>query len=141
MTVSNLNESSCIEIDKLIKSFFSVFDNTGGKQPDFSLLDGMFVKFGMIHKLDKAGVESMDLIAFKTPRIKLFQNGQLLNFHEWETSHKTMIEGNLATRQSKYQKTGFLNGETYQGQGTKHFQLIKTLAGWKITAMTWEDLT
>jgi len=127
-------------INSLIEYFYKVFDNRTGKQPNLTALDDFFIPGGMIYKRADSTIETMDLQAFKTPRKALFDSGCLHDFHEWETSEQTTLNSGLATRISTYQKKGFLNGENYQGQGTKHFQLIKTQGGWKITSMVWEDL-
>lgn len=139
MKTSDTSATEHAAIDQLIEHFFAVFDNRRGKQPDFALLDGIFLDHGMIYKRDATGVEAMDLAAFKAPRIELFKSGQLQDFHEWETAEKTVIELGLAARFSSYQKAGILHAAVYQGRGIKHFQLVKTKTGWKISSMTWED--
>ncbi len=139
MTDSVQHQTDLQDIDKLITRFFAVFDNRAEKKPVFSVLDQVFIDGGMIYKRDASSIESMDLKSFKTPREALFASGVLRDFYEWEIHHQTTVNMGLASRVSTYQKAGFLNDESYQGHGVKHFQLIKTDMGWKIVSITWED--
>ncbi len=135
-----MKNSDLTAINTLIDNFFKVFDNRTKKQPNLAVLDEVFITGGMIYKREGCDVEAMDLSTFRTPREALFASGSLRDFYEWETSEQTTLNNGLATRVSTYQKKGLLHGEVYQGQGTKHFQIIKTQDGWKITSMVWEDL-
>ena len=63
----------------------------------------------------------------------------LTNFRETELDEETKIAGHIAQRYSNYQKTGNLNGTDFAENGTKLFQFIKTINGWKISSLVWED--
>ncbi len=126
-------------IDLLIAQFFQVFDNRSGQTPDFSIMAQLLLPAVVIHKIDLAEIEGMNLASFLAPRVQLFESGQLTGFHEWETENQTIINGHLASRISYYAKSGQLNGQLYQGSGVKHFQLVKKPAGWQIAAMIWQD--
>ena len=56
-----------------------------------------------------------------------------------ELEEETKIVGHIAQRHSIYQKTGNLNGTYFVENGTKLFQFIKTIDGWKINSLVWED--
>ncbi len=83
--------------------------------------------------------EVYNLKSFIQPRRALLTNGSLVEFSEIEVSERTVIISNMAQRISKYKKDGILNGIFFEQTGTKFFQLIKTVDGWKIVSVIWED--
>lgn len=133
-----------VEVDQLLLNqltyrFFGIFNNVNGHQPDWEkmretcLPEAIFIK--------KTGLEEeiYDLQSFLTPRVKILADGTLKEFKEWELSAETKISGNIAQRFSIYEKSGALNGTPFKASGNKIFQFIKTLEGWKISALVWED--
>lgn len=133
------NSKDKTEINKVINSFFSVFDNRLGKTPDFNIIYDLFIRKGVIVKKDKSGLEIMSLDEFVKPREILLTSGSLTDFNEWETESTTVIENGIAIRKCKYEKKGLLNGEHYSGRGDKHIQLAKTENEWKIVSVLWQD--
>jgi hypothetical protein len=69
----------------------------------------------------------------------LLTQGALLHFHEREISSTTQIFDGIATRTSRYSKSGLLDGNDYSGSGTKCFQLVDLGTGWRIAALAWVD--
>ena len=138
-----LNDQAAIDL--LIHQFFSVFDNRDGKVPDFDLLHELLFDEVTIYKLnsDEADVfvssEVMDKSSFIQPREKLFIDGDIESFHEWETQAETNITGLLATRVSSYAKQGRISGKVLSGHGKKHFQLLKICDQWRIASVIWQD--
>jgi hypothetical protein len=128
-----------IHIDKITKQFFDLFNNTNHKQPEWKILDKICIAETIIIK--KTGVHQTiyDLASFIEPRKSILTNGTLTDFHERELYEETKIVGHIAQRNSKYQKTGNLNGTYFVESGTKLFQFIKTIDGWKINSLIWED--
>ena len=47
--------------------------------------------------------------------------------------------GNIAQRWCTYEKSGRLNSVAFHATGTKTIQFIKTAAGWRISAVAWDD--
>lgn len=76
---------------------------------------------------------------FVEPREKLLSDGRLVEFSEWETSERTEIVGDVASRVGEYSKSGMMNGQPYEGSGTKVFQFVRTAEGWRIVAFSWSD--
>lgn len=126
-------------IGRVITQFFQVFDNRNSQTPDFSSMEQLLLPTVVIHKTEQGQLEAMTYSTFLKPRIQLFESGQLSDFHEWETDSQTTINGHLATRISKYEKSGCLDQQSFTGSGTKHFQLIKTQEVWQIAALIWQD--
>ncbi|MFC9238255.1 DUF4440 domain-containing protein [Streptomyces decoyicus] len=76
---------------------------------------------------------------FIEPRQRLLTDGRLVEFSEWETSERTEIAGDIASRFSEYRKSGTLDGEPFEGGGTKTIQFVRTSEGWRIAALAWYD--
>lgn len=126
------------EIDVVTAEFFGAFDNRGGKAADVArirrlvLPDGVIVKTGpefTVYTVDE----------FIEPRERLLTDGRLVEFSEWETSARTEIAGDIASRFGAYRKSGILNGEPFEGGGTKTIQFVRTPEGWRIAAFAWYD--
>jgi len=79
------------------------------------------------------------LTTFIEPRQQLLTDGTLTAFKEHEISEQTTIVGNLASRISRYEKSGYLHGVYFKDYGTKFFQFINTSKGWQLYALCWED--
>ena len=65
--------------------------------------------------------------------------GELTRFQEMELSATTEVFGNIAHRFSAYAKSGTLRRVTFHTRGAISTQFIRTPAGWKISAMAWDD--
>lgn len=126
-------------LNQLTKSFFNLFTNINGKKPDFESIDDICLNETIIIKKDKNNEEVYTLDSFITPRKRILTDGTLTEFEEYEVNEETKIVNNIAQRFSKYQKRGYLNGNYFEGNGTKFFQYVKTAKGWKINSVIWED--
>ncbi|GAA3118994.1 hypothetical protein GCM10020254_77530 [Streptomyces goshikiensis] len=67
------------------------------------------------------------------------RGGRMVEFSEWETSERTDIAGDIASRFGEYRKSGILDGEAFEGGGTKTIQFVRTPEGWRIAAFAWYD--
>ncbi|MEU4799322.1 DUF4440 domain-containing protein [Streptomyces sp. NPDC023327] len=126
------------EIDTLTADFFGAFDNRGGKPADVARLRRLMLPGGVIvstgEKLTAYTVEE-----FIEPRERLLADGRLVEFSEWETSERTSIVGDIAARFGEYRKAGILDGEPFEGSGTKSIQFVRGEDGWRIASFTWYD--
>ncbi|MBF9071551.1 nuclear transport factor 2 family protein [Streptacidiphilus fuscans] len=126
------------EIDALTAEFFGAFDNRGGRTPDVERLRRLVIPEGVIVCTNpKYGAYTLE--EFIEPREKLLSDGRLVEFSEWETSERTEIVDDLATRFCRYRKSGLLDGEPYGGDGTKTLQFVRTPEGWRIASAVWFD--
>ncbi|MFJ4778458.1 DUF4440 domain-containing protein [Streptomyces sp. NPDC088762] len=126
------------EIDLLTAEFFGAFDNRGGKAADVARIRRLMIPGGVIvatgPELTVYTVEE-----FVEPRERLLGGGRLVEFAEWETSERTEIAGDIASRFGEYAKSGILDGEPFEGAGTKTIQFVRTPQGWRIAAFAWYD--
>ncbi|MGW7455292.1 DUF4440 domain-containing protein [Streptomyces sp. NPDC054787] len=129
---------SKVEIDALTAEFFGAFDNRGGASADVARIRRLMVPGGVIVKTGpEFTVYTVD--EFIAPRELLLAGGRLAEFSEWETSERTEIAGDVASRVGEYRKSGILDGEPFEGAGTKTIQFVRTPEGWRIAAFAWHD--
>ncbi|MFI0258217.1 DUF4440 domain-containing protein [Streptomyces sp. NPDC017056] len=126
------------EIDAITTEFFGAFDNRGGRAADVARIRKLVLPTGVIvstgEKFTAYTVEE-----FIEPRLRLLTEGRLVEFSEWETSERTEIAGDIASRFGTYRKSGVMDGRPFEGSGTKTFQFVRTPEGWRIAAFAWFD--
>lgn len=128
------------ELDQLMRTFLGAFDNTGGKRPNINAIREVFIPQGMIIKNVGDELVIYDLESFIEPREKILTDGTATEFSEWEVSERTEIFGSIAHRFSAYRKSGSLNGEWFEGSGSKTTQFVRTPDGWRMSSMAWDDV-
>jgi hypothetical protein len=135
---SNINGDS-IDITEIAELFFAVFTNKDGRIPHIYTLQRICIPEAII--IQKAGttLNTYTIDAFASSRQKILTDGTLTDFEERETSEETKIFNNIAQRNSRYEKSGVLNGVYFQQTGTKLFLFVKLGSDWKISALVWED--
>ena len=127
------------KIDVLIAKFFSAFDNRDGVTPQLADLINCFADKAIVVRRSDSGTELYTVREFARPRINLLTQGALLHFHQREISSTTQIFDGIATRTSRYSKSGLLDGNDYSGSGIKCFQLVDLSIGWRIASLAWVD--
>jgi hypothetical protein len=127
------------ELDPLVRAFYSAFDNREGRVATMEAVTSLFAPGAVIAKRAAAGFEISTPEDFARPRVELLRGPALVGFHEWETSSDSRIEGDLALRTSRYEKSGVMDGAPYAGKGTKFFQFIRIEGHWRILSLAWAD--
>jgi hypothetical protein len=127
------------EIDALIRTFFSAFDNRGDALPALYRVMDCFMDKAVIVRRSTLATDIYTPLEFSLPRIDLLTHGALRDFHEYETSSSTAVFGAIAVRTSRYAKLGMLDGWVYSESGTKCFQLVNDGDGWRISSLAWAD--
>ena len=84
-------------------------------------------------------VTTTDVHGFIAPRAELLVRGRLVAFEEHETESRTDIHGAIAQRWLRYAKRGTLDGQPFEGSGTKSLQFVRTARDWKIASLVWTD--
>jgi hypothetical protein len=87
----------------------------------------------------RSKAHTSDLLTFIDKRKKILTDGTLLEFEEKEIDEKTIIEAGIATRFSRYKKTGIAYRQRFNMIGYKIFHFIKVYGSWKISSIVWED--
>ena len=126
-------------IDTLVRAFFAVFDNRGGRRPRLGELHELCLPECVITKSEPSGLTVTGLEAFIAPRAELLSGGRLVDFFEEEVAGRTDLFGGVAQRISVYRKSGVLDGVAFSARGVKTLQFVRTADGWRISAVAWED--
>ncbi|GAA2641077.1 MULTISPECIES: Cif family virulence factor [Streptomyces] len=131
--------SSKAEIDVVTAEFFGAFDNRGGRSADLDRIRRLTLPNAVI-TLTGPQFTVYTVDEFIEPRrLLLSAGGRLAEFSEWETSERTEIAGDIASRFGGYRKSGTLDGKPFEGAGTKTIQFVRTARGWRIAAFAWYD--
>jgi hypothetical protein len=93
----------------------------------------------LLIKNSGASPEISNIHHFIEPRQRAVVSGELACFSEVETAEITELFGNVAHRFSTYAKRGTLKGVPFEARGVISMQFIKTPAGWRMSAMAWDD--
>ncbi|MEV5824660.1 DUF4440 domain-containing protein [Spirillospora sp. NPDC052242] len=128
------------ELDRMMRTLFGAFANTGGSGPNLGVIREMFIPQAVIIKNVGGETEVYDLDSFIAPRQEMLTDGTLTEFSEWEITEQTEIFGSIAHRFSAYGKSGFRDGEWFEGSGRQTTQFVRTNAGWKMTSAAWDDV-
>jgi hypothetical protein len=126
------------ELDALTAEFFGAFDNRAGQAADVARIRRLMLPGGVI-VVTGPEFTVYTVEQFIEPRERLLNEGRLVEFAEWETSERTEIAGDIASRVGEYRKSGLFDGEPYEGAGVKTFQFVRTPQGWRIAAFSWYD--
>src|SRR6266566_1515376 len=126
-------------LQSLIGEFFAAVSFPQGGAPQYDRIRGIFIPEGLLIKNSGETPEISSLDAFIAPRQELVDTGRLTAFDEVELAARTEAFGNVAHRLSTYEKRGVQDGVAFSAIGIITTQSIATPAGWRITAMAWDD--
>lgn len=127
------------DIQAAIGCFFDAF--TSGPGVDARLTDLRAVLLPEARIVRTCGLPpvSYDVDSFIEPRRAMLTDGTLTDFHEEPLEGRLDVFGDIAQWFGRYTKQGLLNGQPYSGGGAKSIQLVRTEAGWRISAVVWDD--
>jgi len=127
------------QLDRLTTEFFLAVSFEEGATPNYENIYELFIESGLLVKNTGSTPEINTVRQFIEPRQVAVRNGELTRFHEIELCETTEIFGNVAHRFNSYAKSGTIKGVPFTARGMVSTQFIKTTAGWKISAMAWDD--
>lgn len=139
MTQQQQENITKAELDRLTDAFFRVVSFEAGATPPYDDLYTLFIERAIIIKNSTDTPEISNVQQFIEPRQAMVASGELTRFREVELSEITELFGNVAHRFSSYAKSGTMRGVAFEAHGMISTQFIKTPAGWKISAMAWDD--
>ena len=128
-----------VAIDAVVADFYALFDNRDGLSVLLDAPERVFAPGAVVTRRDGDALATMDVAAFLAPRRAGLADGTLRDFHEYETAARTSVAGGIATRRSCYRKQGLRDGLAIDGEGVKSLHLARTVDGWRITTVLWED--
>ncbi len=127
------------ELDALTVKFFRAVSFEAGEVPSYEEIYTIFIESGLLIKNTASAPEISSVRQFIAPRQALVASGELTRFREWELSESSQIFGNVAHRFSAYAKSGTTKGSPFETRGMITTQFVRTPAGWKMSAMAWDD--
>lgn len=128
-----------VALQSLIGEFFAAVSFPEGGAPQYDRIRDVFIPEGLLIKNSGETPEISGLDAFIAPRQELVDTGRLTSFDELEVAARTEVFGNVAHRLSTYEKRGVQDGVAFSAIGIITTQFIATTAGWRMTAMAWDD--
>ena len=128
-----------VELDRLAAEFFRAVTFQSGEKPRYEDIETLFIESGLLIKNSATTPEISTVRQFVAPRQALVASGELTRFRESELAETTQIFGHIAHRFSAYEKSGTLKGVSFEARGMISTQFIRTPAGWRMSAMAWDD--
>ncbi|MGO4597423.1 DUF4440 domain-containing protein [Terrabacter sp. 2RAF25] len=133
------HQSDLGEIQSVVDTFFAAFATGPDLAERMASLRGLFVPQALVTSTGGRAPAVMDIDAFIEPRRALLGNGTLSEFAEWPTEGRIDVFGDIAHWFGSYAKTWVQDGSVVEGRGMKSIQLVRTAAGWRISAAAWDD--
>lgn len=126
------------QIGEIVRTFFAAFTSGSDIEARLDGLREVVLPEALIVRT--CGVRtSYDLDGFIEPRRQLLSSGRVTDFREWEVDGTTAVYGDIAHHWCTYAKEWMEGGEQVTGAGAKSIQLVRTEAGWRISALAWDD--
>ena len=133
------NDADNSAVEALATRMYAAFANRDGRIPDLDGLREVFLPQSTICKAIPGQEQVQTLDEFIEQRRPLLTQGRLVDFAEWETDSRTWIVGNIASRESLYEKSGVLDGTPFRTRGAKQMQFVRIDGRWWIGALAWDD--
>jgi hypothetical protein len=127
------------ELKGLMDGFLDAVSFDQGSRPHYERIRDIVIDKGKLIKAISVPAEVSTVDQFIAPRRQMVDSGELTAFKETERSAVTEVFGNVAHRFSTYDKSGISNGAAFTGAGMISTQFVRTVDGWKISSMAWDD--
>lgn len=126
-------------IADLLRTFFAAFTSGPDSVARLDALREAFLAQAVITRTCGGEPTVYGVDSFIAPRQELLSGGALLDFREWELSGRTEVFGDIAQHFCGYAKEGAQDGRSFTARGMKTVQFVRTPAGWRISAVAWDD--
>jgi hypothetical protein len=127
------------EIAVVVRAFFAAFVSGPDCTARLEMLRELFLPEAVITRTCGLPLAVYDVDGFIAPRRALLTSGEIQDFREWEVSGRTQVFGDIAQRVCSYAKAGIQHGTPFSARGMKMLQFVRTPAGWRISAVGWDD--
>jgi hypothetical protein len=126
-------------IADVVRRFFAAFSSGPDSAERLDDLRRVLLPEAVIVKTCGGEPTVYDVESFIEPRQALLSGGTLVDFREWPLEGHTEVYGDIAQHFTGYAKSWVQDGTTVTGRGHKTLQLVRTSAGWRISAAAWDD--
>ena len=136
--------SSAVAADReaiagIVRTFFAAFTSGPDSAARLDDLRAVFLPDAVIVRTCGGEPAVYGVDSFIAPRQALLTGGTLVDFSEWELRGHTEVFGDIAQHFCSYAKAGVQDGTPFTARGMKTLQLVRTSAGWRISAAAWDD--
>ncbi len=128
------------EILGLVRTFFAAFTSGDGVDERMAALRAILLPEAVVVRTCGLHPATYDVEGFIEPRRTLLTDGTLTEFSEHAVQGRVEVFGDVAHWFGSYTKDGLLHGEPRPGAGMKSIQLVRTDAGWRVSAAAWDDV-
>lgn len=123
----------------VIDTFFSAFVSGAAAVRGAELLRQVLLPEAVIVRACGLEPVSYTVETFIQPRVELLAAGRLHDFRERAVTTRIDVFGDIAQAWCWYDKSWSEDGQAHHEHGMKTIQLIRTGAGWRISALAWDD--
>lgn len=127
------------DVQAVVDTFFAAFVSGPGLDERMAALRACFVPGAVVTRTLGEEPQVMSVEEFVAPRHELLSGTTVTGFREWEVSGRTETFRAVAQHWCTYSKSWTEAGREHHGHGAKTIQLVRTGAGWRITAAAWDD--
>jgi hypothetical protein len=127
------------QIGSVMADFLAAVSFPSGGKPDYSHLPELFTEGARLIRNVGELPEIATIDEFVEGRQAQVDSGDLTAFEEVEVAQVTEVFGRVGHRLSTYRKRGMLGGGAFDVRGVISTQFVKTPAGWRMSAMAWDD--
>jgi hypothetical protein len=132
-------EADLTAIAAVVRTFFDAFTSGPECHGRLDAMRALFLPQAVIVRTCGSEPLAYDVDGFIAPRQALLTGGGLTDFKEWPVSGRTDVFGDVAHWFGSYAKAGVQDARSFTGGGMKSIQLVRTAAGWRISAAAWDD--
>jgi hypothetical protein len=138
-SASGVVASDRAAISAIVRTFFAAFTSGADCAVRLDALRDVFLPAAVIVKTCGGEPVVYGVDSFIAPRQALLTGGTLVGFAERELSGHTEVFGDIAQHFCSYAKAGMQDGTPFTARGMKTLQFVRTSAGWRISAVAWDD--
>ncbi|MFL6161612.1 MAG: DUF4440 domain-containing protein [Jatrophihabitantaceae bacterium] len=132
-------EADRAAIAEIVRTFFAAFSSGPELAARMDALRELFLPEAVIVRTCGGEPAVYGVESFIAPRQALLSGAGLVDFSEWELTGRTEVFGDIAQHFCGYAKQGVQDGSPVTGRGMKTLQFVRTSAGWRISAVAWDD--
>ena len=125
---------------EVVETFFAAFESGEGVDGRIDALRAVMLPEALVVRTCGLPPAAYDVTTFLEPRRVLLSDGTLVDFAEHAVQGRVDVFGDVAHWFGSYEKDGLLDGQPGAGAGMKSVQLVRTEAGWRVSAAAWDDV-
>ncbi len=126
-------------LEAMVGTFFAAFATGPDLEARLGALRDLFIPEAVVVRTCGLQPAVYSPEAFIEPRRALLSGGQLADFREWPQDGRFDVFGDVAHWFGSYAKSWTQDGEAVAGRGMKSIQFVRMPAGWRISAVAWDD--